>query len=96
MSNRLKAHAGRVAAYAELCSELAVALREEDPSRARPEAAARYDGEAARLAVQLQAVGTRAEVRWVTRRMFGSCSPALLDRIERALDRFRTATGGSS
>lgn len=94
MPSRLKVHATRVAAYSALCSELAVALREEDPSRARREATAdRYDTEAARLAIQLRGVGTRAEVRWVIRRMFGSCSPTLLDRIERALERFRAAIG---
>ena len=94
MPSRLKVHATRVAAYSALCSELAVALREEDPSRARREATAdRYDTEAARLAIQLRGVGTRAEVRWMIRRMFGSCSPTLLDRIERAPERFRAAIG---
>ncbi|HEY3787048.1 MAG TPA: hypothetical protein VGL55_17390 [Steroidobacteraceae bacterium] len=95
MPKQSKTHAGRVAAYAALCAELGGALREEDPSRTHggtDSPADRYDSEAARLAVDLRTVATRAEVRFVIRRTFGSCSPTLLDRIERALERFRLAT----
>lgn len=95
MATRSKAHAARVAAYKTLCAELSEALYEDDPARTGSSVGAapdQYDREAARLSVDLRSVRTRAEVRWVVRRMFGSCSPALLDRVERALDKFRLAT----
>ena len=93
--NRRTAHAARVEAYKRFHADLSQALYAEEQSRTgqNPQAQDAYDGEAARLAIDLTRANTRAELAWMLRRAFGRYSPFLADRVATALDRFKSATG---
>src|SRR5438132_6100459 len=79
-------------AYVQLCDELSATLYDEDPSGMGSTAGAprdEYDGEAARIAAALRNSRSRDEIASHLEKSYGNCSPALIDRVERAIAKFR-------
>src|SRR6266571_1349841 len=79
-------------AYKQLCEELSGALYDEDPASMGSTVGAprnEYDGEAARLASALRDTRTRNEVALHLYKMFGDCSESLVERVDKALAKFR-------
>jgi hypothetical protein len=79
-------------AYKQLWRELSSALYDEDPIGMGSKAGApldEYNGPAARLASALSDVRSREEIASYLQSRFGECSSTLLERVERALAKFR-------
>jgi hypothetical protein len=79
-------------AYKLLCEELSGALYDEDPAGMGSTAGApldEYDGVAARIASALPNVRSREEIASHLQSTFWGCSPALLERVEKTLAKFR-------
>ncbi len=94
---RRSGHAARVEAYKAFHADLSSALQAQDLTGANDSTVnPGLEGEAARLAIDLRRVSTRLDRAWVLRRAIGWSSPFLVERIERALDRFRSATAGAT
>jgi|SRR5579863_3009601 len=90
---RRSVHAARFEAYKAFHADLSNALHAQELTSANdPGVNQALEGEAARLAIDLRRVTTRLERAWVLRRAFGWSSPFLVERVERALDRFQSAT----
>lgn len=79
-------------AYKQLCEELSAALYDEDPASMGSTVGAprdEYDGEAARLASLLRDSRSRDEVTLHLHKMFGDHSESLVERVDKALAKFR-------
>lgn len=91
---RRQSHAARFKAYQAFHADLSRALQAEREPWAGDVVPARenYVEDASRLAFDLSRTTTRAELTWTLRRTFGRHSPFLVDRVARALDKFKAAT----
>jgi hypothetical protein len=91
---RRQSHAARFQAFKAFHADLSRALQAEREPWAGDVAPAResYVEDASRLAFDLSRTTTRAELTWTLRRAFGRHSPFLVDRVARALDKFKAAT----
>lgn len=79
-------------AYEALCEELNTALYEEDPASMGSNVGAprdEYAAEAARLAVNVRSSSSRADVERELLKMFGVAPSPLLERVEKALAKFK-------
>jgi hypothetical protein len=79
-------------AYKVLCEELSATLYDEDPAGMGSTVGAprdEYDGQAARIAAALRSTRSRKDVASYLEKSFSKCSPALIERVERSLAKFR-------
>lgn len=91
--NRSKKDLAR--AYEQLCDELRTVLYEEDPARMGKSIGAprdEYDGEAVRLATALRNTRSRDQIEQLLRQIFHTTSTTLVERVERAMTKFRWRT----
>jgi hypothetical protein len=82
-------------AYKELSEELSAILYDEDPAGMGSTVGAprdEYDGLAARIAVALRGVRSREKVTSYLEESLGKCSTDLVERIDKALAKFRLKT----
>ena len=82
-------------AYQQLCDELSRVLYEEDPARMGKSIGAprdEYDGEAARLATGLRNTTSRDQIEQLLQQVFHTTSTTLVERVERAMTKFRWRT----
>ena len=82
-------------AYQQFCSELSRVLYEEDPARMGTSVGAphdEYDGEAVRLAAALRDARSDEQVERVLIQAFHGAPARLVERVGRALTKFRWRT----
>jgi hypothetical protein len=79
-------------AYKEFCAELSATLYDEDPAGMGSTSGAprnEYDGVAQKIAASLRDIRSREEITPCLEKFFDAWTPSLVDRIERALAKFR-------